>query len=287
MGPSAAQRTRLDVGSFRRLRTLVNQYSGLMFDDEAMYIFERRLAHRVHEVGASSFEEYVQIFESRPSERNMVYFLLTTKETYFFRQEYQFDALMNEVVPRLAEALAKHRRLTIWSAGCATGEEPYTLAILLSESPHLRDWRIRILGSDLCQENVDAALRGIYRRGAFRTMRPNMLERYFTKEPDGSYRVSSELRRMCHFSRVNLMDPHQVRSVGRVDAVFCRNVLIYFDDVSRKQATDALYERLLPGGYLFLGHSESLLNSDTRFVPVHLRNDLVYQRPAISPGRWG
>jgi chemotaxis protein methyltransferase CheR len=281
----AAEPIALGRAEFERLRALVNQRAGLAFDDSAQYLFERRLAERVSARGLASFEEYAGVLETDGTEQEAAFCLLTTKETYFFRQEYQLTAFSRELVPMLASGLAQHQRLTVWSAGCSTGEEAYTIAMLLSEAPALRGWKLRVVGTDLCQRNVDAATTGVYRQNSFRTTPRRYLDQYF--EPaQGGQRVVEELRRMCHFTRVNLMNPLAVRSVGRVDVVFCRNVLIYFDERSRGVATDALYQRLLPGGYLLLGHSESLLNTPTRFLPVHLDGDVVYRRPPLGTPSW-
>jgi chemotaxis protein methyltransferase CheR len=128
---------------------------------------------------------------------------------------------------------------------------------------------------------VAAARRGIYSASAFRAVGPEMKRTYFTDKVDGSH-VNDRVRQNCHFGHLNLMDSERVRIVGRVDAVFCRNVLIYFDQRSRKKVIDMFYERLVPGGFLFLGHSESLLNVSTAFELVHLTEDLVYRKPLIS-----
>jgi len=246
-------------------------------------MLERRLAPRVRINNLSNFDEYVSFLQGSVSEQEEVFHILTTKETYFFRQEYQLRAFVDEIIPRLAEANLTNRRLTIWSAGCSSGEEAYTLAILLSESPHLRGFRTSIVGTDLCRSNIEIAERGVYRPSSFRAMGEELIHKHFTEE-GGGFRIRPSLRRMVHFSVGNLMNPRDVRAVGRVDVVFCRNVLIYFDEVSRQAATALFFERLLPGGFLFLGHSESLLNAGTSFEPVHLETDLVYRRPPLDSG---
>ncbi len=264
------------------LAALINRRCGLFYDRRALSTLERRLAVRVRQQGLSSFEEYLSILERDTVELSEVFEILTTKETYFFRQDYQLDAFVHEVLPRIAKENGPQGRLTVWSAGCSSGEETYTLSILLSESPLLVGWKVRVLGTDLCASNIEAAERGIYRDSSFRSTPKERIDRYFSKV-SGGYSVNPDLRRSVHFSVRNLTDPVDVRSVGRVDVIFCRNVLIYFDDVSRHAVTDLFYERLLPGGYLFLGHSESLLNADTNFEPVHLEGDLVYRRPDLKP----
>jgi len=268
---------------FRALSALVEERAGLSFDEQSHYLFERRLGERLDVRKLSGFGEYIELVKRDPEELEAVFDALTTKETYFFRQDYQLNAFVAEVLPELVATAGEYRRLTVWSAGCSTGEEAYTLAILLSESPLLRSFNVQIIGTDLCQSNIEAARRGEYRRSAFRTLPAGKLERYFEESGNG-YRVTPAIRRLVHFSRVNLVNPFDVRSVRRVDVVFCRNVLIYFGDAIRKQVTESLFERLLPSGFLFLGHTESLLGAATQFEVIHLASDLAYRRPRLDRG---
>lgn len=277
-------RPRLRPDEFHLLRDLVNGHAGLTFGDDSMYAFDRRLGERVVALELSSFDEYYKYlrFNVRgPAELEEAVELLTTNETYFFRQDYQFKAFANEVLPRLSEANAARRRLTIWSAGCSTGEEAYTIAIFVLESGLFRNWELRIIGSDISRRAVAAARKGVYRSASFRTTPPEARRTYFSERDDGVHVVDS-IKKLCHFGQLNLLDSDRAAIVGRVDAIFCRNVLIYFDMRSRRRVIDNLYDRLVPGGYLMLGHSESLLNVTTAFELVHLKDDLVYRKPLGS-----
>ena len=279
-----AEDARLRPDDFRLLRDLVNGYAGIYFGDEALPVLERRLKERLSVLGLTRFSEYYHFLKfssGAPAELDEAVDLLTTNETYFFREDYQLRAFKNEVLPVLASDGASRRRLSIWSAGCSTGEEVYTIAILIAESGLFHGWDVRVYGSDISRRCVAAARRGIYGASAFRAVGPEVKRAYFTDKADGSH-VIDRIRQNCHFGHLNLMDPERVRVVGRVDAVFCRNVLIYFDQRSRKKGIDMFYERLIPGGFLFLGHSESLLNVSTAFELVHLSEDLVYRKPLIS-----
>ena len=281
-GWAGAQRPRLQPEVFRLLRDLVNTHAGLEFPEDALYAFERRLGERVAALGLESFSDYYQYLRLQPtgaSELDELVDLLTTKETYFFRQEYQLNAFRYELLPMLARENARSQRLTIWSAGCATGEEAYTLAICVLESRLFREWEVRIIGSDISRRSVAAARRGVYRAYAFRTTPPDLKSVYFEERADGAH-VVDEVKKLCHFGQLNLLDFGKAAIVGRVNAVMCRNVLIYFDVRSKKKVIENLYERLLPGGYLLLGHSESLWNVSTAFELVHLQDDLVYRKPA-------
>ncbi|HEY4157481.1 MAG TPA: protein-glutamate O-methyltransferase CheR [Polyangiaceae bacterium] len=284
---SGEPRARLSAEEFRLLRDLVYEYAGLSFEEEATFLFDRRLGERLEALSLPSFNAYYKYlrFNVRgPAEMEEVVERLTTKETYFFRQEYQLRSFSKELLPLLARRNDDSRRLCIWSAGSSTGEEAYTLAILVRESGLFADWDVRIVGSDICKGCVTTARRGVYQSNSFRTTPEGMRSRYFREASDGVH-VSESVKQLCHFGQLNLLDSGRASMVGRVDVIFCRNVLIYFDLRSRRRVIDNLYERLLPGGYLLLGHSESLLNLSTAFELVHLREDLVYRKP-LTTERW-
>jgi chemotaxis protein methyltransferase CheR len=279
--PVTGSLLRLRPNEFRLLRDLVNAHAGLHFDDDALVLFDRRLADRLAVLQLSGYDEYYKFlrFNARgPMELDEVLERVTTNETYFFRQEYQLRAFRNEILPLIHENNLTRRRLGVWSAGCSTGEEAYTLAMLIHESGLFEDWDVRIIGSDICKHNVSFARRAIYRGGAFRTTPVEYRRSYFVEAEDG-FHVSEKIRKMCYFGQLNLLDSGRATIVGRVDVVFCRNVLIYLDVRSRRRVIDCLYDRLAPGGILLLGHSESLLNVTTAFELVHLSEDLVYRKP--------
>jgi chemotaxis protein methyltransferase CheR len=247
---------------------------------------ERRLRDRMTALGLKTYSEYYQYLRLSSfgqGEMDEAVDLLTTNETYLFREDYQLRAFRDEVLPILVTDAASKKRLTIWSAGCSTGEEVYTLAIIVSQSGRFDSWDVRIYGSDISRRCVAAARRGVYGASAFRAVGPDVRRSYFVDKADGSH-VVDRIRALCHFGHMNLLDSDRARAVGRVDVVFCRNVLIYFDQRSRKRVIDMFYERLVPGGFLFLGHSESLLNVSTAFELVHLREDLVYRKPLGASG---
>jgi chemotaxis protein methyltransferase CheR len=269
---------------FRLLRDMINVHCGLHFDDSGIYLFERRLAERVAALELSSFDEYYKYLRfNTHAQRELEEAIesLTTKETYFFRQEYQLRAFQNELLPRIAKANAGSRRVSVWSAGCSTGEEAYTIAMLMLQSGAMYNWDMRVIGSDLSKNSVAFARRGVYRGASFRTIAEPLLNRYFMRVEDG-HQVIDSVKRICHFGQLNLLDGVRASNVGRVDAIFCRNVLIYFDEQKKKRVIDTLYQRLVPGGYLLLGHSESLLNVSTAFELVHLKEDLVYRKPLLA-----
>lgn len=281
----AQDEIRLSPEDFRLLRELFNQHCGLQFAPESRLSVERRLRERVAVLGLRSFHEYHDYLRNHPrgrAELDEALDVVTVNETYFFREDYQLRALKDEIVPKIVEAGGAKTRLSIWSAGCSTGEEVYSIAMVAHEAGLTASREVRIFGTDISRRCIAAARRGVYGPGAFRTLPAEMRRRYFQERADGAH-VGDELRAMCQFGHLNLLDADRVAVVGRVDIIFCRNVLIYFDEASRRKVIEkVLYERLWPGGFLLLGHSESLLNVSTAFEMVHLREDLVYRRPAAA-----
>jgi chemotaxis protein methyltransferase CheR len=266
---------------------LINENSGLHFDEGSAYLFDRRLGERLDALGLSSFNEYYKYlrFNVRGrAELDEAIEVLTTNETYFMRQEYQLRGFRDELLPKLAELNAAQRRLVVWSAGCSTGEEVYSIAAMIHQTRAFDGWDVRVIGSDISKRSLATARRGVYRGASFRSASSEFRNRYFAEKEDGAH-VVDWLRKWCYFGHLNLLDSLKATTVGRVDVIFCRNVLIYFDNRSRRRVIDSLYDRLVPGGFLLLGHSESLLNLSTAFELVHLKEDLVYRKP-LRAGRF-
>jgi chemotaxis protein methyltransferase CheR len=279
----------LKPDEFRLMRDLFGARTGLHFGQEARFALERRLRERLAVLDLTSFAEYHHYLRFSPhaeAEWDEAIDLLTTNETYFFREDHQLRAFKSEILPMLAEQAKARRRIAIWSAGCATGEEAYTCAILLDQSglfPRVArrgepTWDVRVYGSDISRRCVAAARRGIYGASSFRATSPEVRRDYFVDGPQGMS-VVSHIRDRCHFGQMNLMHEDATRLLGRADAIFCRNVLIYLDPHARRHVIDMFLERLYPGGVLLLGHSESLLNVSTAFELLHLKDDLVYRKP--------
>lgn len=274
----------LGEAEYRTLRDLVAARCGILFGEGARLSLERRLRERLTARGLQTFAEYSHYLRFHPAaeeEWEEALELVATHETYFHREDYQLRAFRDEVLPGLAAVAKARGRLSLWSAGCSTGEEVYTLAILVHESGLFRDCQVRVYGSDLSRRCVATARRGVYGASSFRVAPPEWKKTYFAERPDG-FHLSPRIKALCHFGHLNLLHGDQARLLGRQDAVFCRNVLIYLDGPARRRVIDTLHGRLHPGGYLFLGHSESLLNVSTAFELVHLREDLVYRRPPAT-----
>ncbi len=272
----------LSLKEFRLLRDCVNRFCGIYFADDSAYIMERRLRERLHDLGIEDFTEYRRYLQYHPraeTELEAAAEVLTTNETYFFREAYQLRAFTHEILPAVRNrAVARgSKKLDVWSAGCSSGEEVYSIAMLIDATGLFEGWNVRVFGNDISRRVLRKARDATYNGASFRAMIPDY-ERYFIDTAEGK-QVHPRIRSMCHFGHLNLMNERRAAIVGRVDVTFCRNVLIYFDDASRRKVLDTIYQRLERGGYLLLGHSESLLHTSTAFEITQLTTDIVYQRP--------
>jgi chemotaxis protein methyltransferase CheR len=270
---------------FRLLRDLFYEHAGLYFRDELAYLLERRLGPRLRAHDLSDFSEYHRFLRYHPQRRaelEAATELLTTNETYFFREPQQLRAFAGEILPMLAQANGRSRQLRIWSAGCSSGEEVYTIAILVKQSGLFEGWDVNVFGSDIARRVLQTARAGAYGTHAFRAAEAEVMRRWFHPQGD-KWVVDDEVRRLVSFGHLNLLDPGMMGLVGPVDAVFCRNVMIYFDVPARKQVCRSFHDKLAEGGFLLLGHSESLLNVTADFELVHLKADLVYRKPRPKP----
>jgi chemotaxis protein methyltransferase CheR len=269
--------------TFRLLRDFIHGYCGIFFDDGSKFLLERRLSRRLEQRQLNSFEEYYHFLRydrKREEELTILVDNLTTNETYFFRESPQLRAFSEEILPEFRSRPDGRKTLRIWSAGCSTGEEPYTIAILLLESGDWwRDWQVEILGSDINQRVLHTARKGVYRKGALRATGPDMLAKYFIEEDKGSFRIIDQVRQLVSFSYLNLLDPFKTSLVNNMDIIFCRNVIIYFDKEAKKKVIASFFDKIKEGGYLLLGHSESLINISNAFVLRTLKHDMVYQKP--------
>jgi len=265
---------------FRLLRDAIYRRTGIWFGDSSKYLLQKRLSPRARELNFESFQKYFYYLQYDPradAEFDEISDLVTTKETYFFREPSQLTAFVDEIVPDILSRKGV-RKIRVWSAGCSTGEEPYSIAILLQESHAFERVGFDIFASDISQQVLVRAPKGQDREAAFRATDPDIRDKYFSREEDGSWRIRDEIRNRVSFGRLNLYDEPRVSLLGYVDVIFCRNVIIYFDDASKRMVINSFYNRLIDGGYLLLGHSESLISLSTQFKLKHLRNDMVYQK---------
>lgn len=269
---------------FVLLRDFVYDKSGIYIADNRKYLLENRLANRIKHLNLKNFGEYyhyLQYDPRRQQELNKLFEAVTTNETSFYRNPPQLKVFQDKVLPEVLDAIKAKgsRTLRIWSAGCSTGEEPYTIGIILHEvlRGEVGQWNIRIAANDLSEAVLLSARRGVYTDYSLRTTPKDIVQRYFTAE-DGKYRIVPEIKQLVTFGQINLSDKAQCKRLERSHIVFCRNVIIYFDDEVKKRVIGAFYDNLVSGGYLLIGHSESLHNITRAFKPVHHPGAIVYRK---------
>ncbi|SHI71908.1 MCP methyltransferase, CheR-type [Malonomonas rubra DSM 5091] len=274
---------KMSEDEFRQIRDFIYDHCGLHFDIESKYMLEKRLNRRLTQLNLESFKDYyyqLRYSRDRDEELSTVIDLLTTNETYFFREDFQLKTFTDEIIPEIMQKKrgSGDRSLRIWSAGCSSGEEPYTIAMLLMQNPEIRRWNVEIIGTDISKQILSLAREGIYGKGSFRSTDDFYIDRYFTDQ-DGKLRISDQVKQLVSISHLNLLDQQRISLLGKMDAIFCRNVIIYFDSEAKKKVISSLHDQLHSGGFLLLGHSESLMNISTEFDLRHFTHDMVYQRP--------
>jgi chemotaxis protein methyltransferase CheR len=274
----------LSEEEFRLLRDFIHERFGLYYDESQRASLRTRLAPRLDLLGLQSFEDYhrhLRFAPEREQEQQRMVSHLTNNETYFFREQPQLDVFAAHVLRALKErkTRAGEKRLAVLSAGCSTGEEPLTLAMMLFDSGQFFwGWELRVTGLDVDGAALEKARRAVYHQGSLRAVSPALLERHFTKD-GGGVRVKESARRSVTFRSGNLLEPASYEGLRPLDVVFCRNVLIYFSDGAVQRAVSLFQEVLAPGGYLFLGHAESLARVSSAFLPIRFQGAIVYQKP--------
>jgi chemotaxis protein methyltransferase CheR len=260
---SDRDRLELTDAEFRMLGQLVRSHCGLHFGEDARFLLEKRLARRMRELELSSFSAYhSRIRNGGMGEDELPHLIdeLTTNETYFFREYNQLRALVDEIFPELQQQQARQgRAINVWSAGCSSGEEPYTIAMLAREAGLQPGKDVRIYASDISRRMLRKARGGAYREASFRDTDPSLREKYF-HEKDRTWQIRDEIKRDVDFIHLNLLDRSRIALLGTLDVILCRNVIIYFDLETKSEVIQMFYEKLRPGGHLLLGHSESLIN---------------------------
>ncbi|MDH4393146.1 MAG: CheR family methyltransferase [Aquabacterium sp.] len=279
---AVAKRQLITDADFLKFRDFFYRKTGIHFDENKRYFVDKRLVDRIEATGAEDFRSYFIAlrFEARGEELQQLVNVMTVNETYFFREAYQFDCLVTDMLAEVAKRKRKGGRIRIWSIPSSTGEEPYSIAIYLLERwPLINDYEVEILSSDIDTAVLEAAQRGVYSARSIGQLPKAYLERYFTKRADNEYAITEDLIDAVDFSRVNLSDPNDTRKFRDIDVVFCRNLLIYFDDLSRRVAAEAMFDAMTPGGFICLGHSESMSRITSLFTVRRFKDAMVYQKP--------
>jgi len=272
---------------FVMIRDFIHERSGIFFAENKTYLLKNRLLKRMGDLGIKNYRDYFYHVKYDTSLRELqeLMNLVTTNETSFFRNEPQLLSFSDEVLPLLIEEksqASRTRSLRVWSAGCSTGEEPYTLAIMMMvKLGALPGWKIEVIANDISEKVLMKARQGEYNGITMRNVKPSVRDRFFDRVGE-LYRVKPEIKAVVKFSHINLNEPRQMSMHSGFDAIFCRNVMIYFSDEVKRRIVRGFYNSLLPGGYLYIGHSETLHGVSKAFRLVYFRNALVYQKEAVG-----
>ena len=266
--------------TFKQLRDLIYEMTGIHFQDNKTYLLESRLLPRLKACRCPTFESYLNYlrFDAyRDREVSELYTVITTNETYFFRDEAQLETFMKIMVPEVMKTNAETKQVRIWSAACSTGDEPYTLALLLRDHPALAGWTIDILATDISENVLTVARAATYSSHSLRKVPPAMRAKYFTGTAE-QQTLTPQVKNMVRFMNINLYDRPRLKLVRGMDIVFCRNCLIYFDDKAKAQIVSDLRDALRPKGYLMIGFSETLPDTAGHFRAIHAGRSVIHEK---------
>jgi len=268
---------------FEHIRDYIYNLCGIYFPAVKKYFVESRLARRMEATGTTTHDEYHRLLNSARGTTELKFLMdeITTNETYFFRNPPQLAALETRLIPELVETKAKmgFRKLRIWSAASSSGEEAYTLAMVLLEkrSSLLKDWIIEIVGTDINETVLAQAREGVFNAYSVRNM-PEPYRRKYFKEDSGRFMLSAEVKRLVTFNKLNLYEDSKMIFMKSFDIIFCANALIYFDQASKAKVVQHFYNNLQAYGYFFVGQSESLHGVNDKFKTVHFPGGFAYKK---------
>lgn len=281
---------------YLKIRDLVYQACGIYHSEEKLYLLVSACNRRMNQSGgqANTGREYLELL-THPSKRDAelrgLMNEITIGETCLFRSQPQLNALHNVILPELTTERGKLglKKLKLWSAGCSTGEEPYTLAMFLLEEKErlLKDWSFDIQATDLNDHSIEVAREGVYGDYALRNTPALYKSKYFTAMNGGRLKVREEVKARITFTRLNLSEDSRMVFMKGMDLVFCCNVLIYFDLVSKRRVVQHFYANLMQGGWFFLGQAESLFQVNDQFRLIHLPGTTVYRKVPADAGKAG
>ncbi|OQA34732.1 MAG: Chemotaxis protein methyltransferase Cher2 [Acidobacteria bacterium ADurb.Bin340] len=282
--PLPAASPTMSAPEFQGLRDFIYAKTGIFFNESKQYFLENRLQRRLGDLKLRTYREYLDLVQGGAGreELKQLFIEITTNETSFWRNPPQIEAFQRVVLPE-AVKLARDRGATkfrIWSAACSSGEEPYTLAMVCAEAKDgpLKGLQVEILATDISERVLAQAKQAVYGSYTLRNLSPAQLQRHFTQQGPDQFEAKPELRQMVGFRNVNLVDYPAYRSLGTFDIIFCRNVLIYFDDAVKRKVLQGFHEQLAPRGYLLVGHSESIHAFNTGFELMHFSKAMGYRK---------
>jgi chemotaxis protein methyltransferase CheR len=268
---------------FEQLRDYIYNICGMYFHTTKKYFLESRLTRRIEATGTKTYQDYYLLLKSPRGSEELKFLMdeITTNETYFFRNVPQLAALENKLLPEIVEAKNKmgFRKLRIWSAASSSGEEAYTMAMILLEkrATLLKDWIIEIVGTDINETVIAQAKEGVYNAYSVRNI-PDVYKRKYIREDNGKFILSPEVKKFVTFNKLNLYEDSKMIFMKSFDFIFCANVLIYFDTASKSKVVQHFYNNLQPYGYFFVGQSESLHGVNDKFKTVHFPGGFSYKK---------
>jgi chemotaxis protein methyltransferase CheR len=274
----------LSAESFERWRQFIYKSCGIYFQDNKKYLLESRLLKRLNTLKLNSYEEYYDYLNAgsrRTIEMQELYEAITINETYFFRNQPQQDALIQKIIPELIQAKynSPFKKIRIWSAASSSGEEAYSIAMVIKEyiQPRFPQFSFEIVGTDISKEMLEKARNGFYNDYAIKNLPVNFLKKYFTKTARG-FEISSDIKKYASFMELNLYDDIKIKTMQNFDVIICANVLIYFDVKSKIKVVNHLYNALNKGGYLFIGYSETLHGISQAFKLTSFPKTIGYKK---------
>ncbi len=270
----------LTDAEIRKIGEYLYRWTGMVFGENKRYFIERRVGERMKQTALADPGAYIALLGSHMEEREALINAFTINETYFYREEHQLAALSRDILPDIVRTKRPGDLVRIWSLPCSTGDEPYSIAIWLLENWPLVDaYNIEIVGSDIDTDALTRAQNGYFAARSLARMPDPVRNAYFEAEKGHRRRIIQDIRESVHFMPANVIDPASMARMGLFDVILCRNLLIYFDDAARLTAANHIHDALNPGGYLCLGHSESMARISDRFTLVRLPDAIVYRRP--------
>ncbi|WP_231886480.1 CheR family methyltransferase [Methylomonas methanica] len=274
----------ISESEFEKFREFFYRKTGIQFESSKRYFVDKRLEERIELTHSGNFRAYFTKlrFEASGAELQQLTNLMTVNETYFFREEYQFQCLVKSLLPEITGRKRDNTPIRIWAIPSSSGEEAYSIAIYLLEFwAGINDWDIEIISSDIDTKILALARHGQYSVRSVQHLPEKLLRKYFTRQAE-NYQICDDLREAVEFTRVNLSERTDTRAYRNFDIIFCRNLLIYFDDASRKAAAETFYDAMKPGAYICLGHSESMSRFSSLYKVRKFPEAIVYQKPLLE-----
>lgn len=269
----------LSAAEIVQVSELVHHLTGMIVGETKRYFIERRIGHRMAATGHLTVARYLAFVAKEVSEQQQLINAFTVNETYFYREDYHLAALGSTILPAIVADRSPGDLVRIWSMPCATGEEAYSIALWLLENWAMVDaYNIEIVGSDIDTDALEAARAGEFGSRSLERLPQQVLDRFFEQERGSKRKIIDDLRESVHFVHANVIDAGSLAGLGTFDVILCRNLLIYFDEAARAVAAENLYRSLAMGGYLCLGHSESMTRTSQRFELHRLPQASVYRK---------